>query len=141
MLPLVNRSAASSPSLTTGSWGLTLAPDARTSSSVSPPHGAIGPAVTRTRADRAQPSTSRARCASGTPMNPSGSASARHPPMRLGPIPGSISTGTAPALNSPKVSAKRSRPGFTSTATRLPFPSPSRRSPSAILVLSSSRSR
>ncbi len=141
VLPLVNRIAAVSSCRTSGSAPPAPAPDARTSSRVTPPHGATGPTVTRSRADLAQPSTSLARCASGTPRNASGSASARHPPIRCGPIPGSISTGTAPALNSPKVSANSSPPGLTSTATRLPWLSPIRRSPRAIRVLSSSSSR
>ena len=46
----------------------------------------------------AQPSSRRARCAFGMPMNASGSASARHVPRFFTPMPGSISTGTAADL-------------------------------------------
>ena len=53
-------------------------------------------------------------------MNAVGAASARHALRCLGPMPGSIITGTAPALNNPKTSAKKSRLGLTKRAARTP---------------------
>ena len=54
-------------------------------------------------------------------MNTSGPASARQVLSGFKPIPGSISTGTAPALNRAKNRAKNSSEGGTMKATRVPF--------------------
>ncbi len=73
-----------------------------------------------------QPSTRRAAWAFGMPMNASGSASARHLPRFRTPMPGSISTGTAPTLNRANVSAKKSGDGGTMSTVRVPRPMPDR---------------
>ena len=72
------------------------------------------------------------------PKKSSGAASRRHPPTLESPIPGSISTGATPALNSAKTSAKKSSPGLTITAARVCGPTPNPASPEAIQSLSSS---
>ena len=63
---------------------------------------------------------SRARCALGIPMNASGSTSSRQERRARLPIPGSISTGTAPTLKSAKTSAVKSRDGVTISTVRVP---------------------
>ena len=59
-------------------------------------------------------------------MKTSGAASARHLPRLFRPMPGSIRTGTTPALKSAKVRAKKSSPGLTMTAARAPARCPTR---------------
>ena len=62
-------------------------------------------------------------------MKASGSASARQPFMLRAPMPGSMKTGTAPALNRAKVRANSSGEGGTSSATRVPRTMPMRPQP------------
>ena len=79
------------------------------------------PAFTVVRTLRfAQPNSRRAKCAFAEPMNASGSAWAKQTPRFFIPMPGSMSTGTAPILNSANVSEKKSNPGGTISATRVP---------------------
>ena len=74
-------------------------------------------------------------------MKASGSASARQPFMLRAPMPGSMKTGTAPALNRAKVTANSSGEGGTSSATRVPRTMPTVPSPAARRSLSRSSSR
>ena len=80
---------------------------------------------------RAQPATTRATCAFVIPINPRGSTLSRHALRGFNPMPGSMRTGTMPALNRPKISAKKSRPGVTISAQRSPRRSPEASSPLA----------
>ena len=66
-------------------------------------------------------------------MNPLGFTSAMHLKRFFFPIPGSISTGTAPALKRAKVTAMKSKPGLTSRMILSPFFIPSFRRPFAYL--------
>ena len=75
-------------------------------------------------------------CASEMPMNAPGSDSFTQLPKFFIPMPGSISTGTAPALNSAKVSAKKSRLGRTISTVRTPGPIPALSNPRASKSLS-----
>ena len=72
------------------------------------------------------------------PMKTSGAASRQHRPRLRRPIPGSISTGTTPALNRAKTSEKKSSPGRTITTARVPRRDPDRlqamSDPIAVLV-------
>ena len=85
------------------------------------------PVVMRTRADFAQPSTTARECASGMPMKASGCASSRHCFSARRSMPGSTSTGTAPALNSANISRKNSGVGRTITTVRVPRDDAARR--------------
>ena len=128
--------AARPSAATGGSSSPRSRPSARSVSSVGRPSEGP-PATTLSRAPLAQPPAARAMCAFAEPTNPAGSASARQRPRFEKPMPGSISTGVTPARNSAKLTAKKSRDGGISTATRSFFLKPARKKPCA----SSSASR
>ena len=149
MLPLVKRIAAGSPDFTVRKTGASTRPPAsasrpraRTASSAVLPrpssHLPWPVMITRRTVSRPQPSALRATTARAIPMNVSGSASSRQRPRLLTPIPGSINTGTIPALKRPKTSEKKSSPGRTITAARLPRGTASSIRPAATASLSRS---
>ena len=115
---------ATSSGAVSASCGSAPEPRASIFASVVPPQAQRGPTVTIFFADFAQPSTRRANWASGMPMKASGSASSRHCFSARRSMPGSTSTGTAPALNSANISRKNSGVGRTITTVRLPRPMP-----------------
>ena len=123
--------AAVSSGCVAASCGPAPAPTASTSARLAPPQNQRRPAVTRIFALRAQPSTARAACASGMPMKASGAASSRHCFSARRSMPGSTSTGTAPALNSANISRKNSGDGRTITTARVPRTTPCRAKPAA----------
>ncbi len=92
--------------------------------------------MTRRTDSLPQPSSRLAQTALEIPMKTSGAASFKHFPRLFSPIPGSISTGTTPALKSANVRAKKSSPGLTMTAARVPGAIPQAPSPRAIRSLS-----
>ena len=94
----------------------------------------------RTREDFAQPSSAFASIASGMPMKASGLASSRHCFSARLSMPGSTSTGTAPALNRANISRKNSGVGRTITTVRLPRTMPRPARPAAIASLRASSS-
>jgi hypothetical protein len=75
------------------------------------------------------------------PTNASGRASARQTPRFFVPMPGSISTMTAPTLNSANVRAKNSRLGVTISTVRVPRRMPICSKPRASASLSAFSSR
>ena len=78
---------------------------------VRPPQNQRRPTVTFSRAlGKRRRSSVRTACAAGTATNPSGCTSARHSIRWLRPMPGSISTVTAPALNMANTSEMKSMP-------------------------------
>jgi hypothetical protein len=114
-------------------------PAARTSSSVGPPQNHLPPTVTVWRmVALPQPSTRRAACAFEMPMKASGSHSPMQSLSTFVPMPGSMRTGTAPALKMAKNSAKNSRLGVTIRTVRMPRVMPMASSPAAMTSLSSS---
>ncbi len=94
--------------------------------------------IRRRTVSRPQPRSRLPRIAFGMPMKTSGAASRQHCPRLRRPIPGSISTGTMPALKTAKTRAKKSSPGGTISTARVPGTIPIARRPSAISSLSSS---
>jgi len=141
VLPLVKRMAAISLRRVSAAVNVDCA-ERRSSSSGIPPQIRPPPTVTRILiVSFPQPSSRRAKCALGMPMKASGSASARQPFMFFAPMPGSMKTGTAPALKRAKVRANSSGDGGTSNATRVPRVMPTLSSPAAIQSLSWSSSR
>ena len=75
------------------------------------------------------------------PTKASASASARHCRSAALSMPGSTSTGTAPALNSANISRKNSGDGRTITTVRVPRVMPCFANPAAIASLRASSSR
>ena len=107
-----------------------------------PPQGKRGPTDDADRRELPRPAAAGGApaWALGMPMNASGSASARQVPRFASPIPGSIMTGTAPILNSAKVSAKNSVLGGTISTVRVPAVMPAPRSAHAALSHAASSS-
>ena len=138
--PDVNRIAATSSGAVSASCGPAPAPSRSTAASVRSASQAWRPVVIRTRADFAQPRTVRATCASGIPTKASGAASSRHCFSARRSMPGSTSTGTAPALNRANIDRKNSGVGRTITTVRVPRTMPCRASPAAIASLRASSS-
>ncbi len=104
MLPLVKRMAAGSEGFVAAGSPPPLAPRFRTSSREVPPSPKEGPTPIFTRTDGpARPRRTRAAWAFATPTKASGFASPRQPFIRATPIPGSTTTGTAPARKSPNI--------------------------------------
>nr|WP_262403197.1 hypothetical protein [Actinomadura sp. CNU-125] len=89
---------------------------------------------------RAQPSATRAACASGTPMNTSGAASARQARSAGCGSARSTSTGTAPIRSSAWTSATISTPGWTITDARVPARTPAVRRPAAVRSMTAASS-
>ena len=137
--PEVNRIAASASAASPGRNRSDCSPRARTSSSVWPDHHQRRPTVTRVRMlALPQPSSRLAACASGMPMKACGCASRRQSLSAARSMPGSTSTGTAPALNSPNISSKNASPGRTISTVRTPGPMPIPVSPAARVSLARS---
>jgi len=139
--PEVNRIAASASGSLPGWGGAACAPSARSSSSVCPDQSPRRPTVTRVRMlARPQPNSRLAACASGMPMKACGCASARHSLSAARAMPGSTSTGTAPALNRPNISSKNATPCRTISTARTPAPMPTCARPAAMVSLARSSS-
>ncbi len=136
--PLVNRIAATSSGRVSASRGPAPAPSRSTCASVASASQARVPVVTRARAERAQPSSAFASNASGMPMKASACASSRHCRSARLSMPGSTSTGTAPALNSANITRKNSGVGRTITTVRVPRTMPRRARPAAMASLRAS---
>ena len=143
VLPLVNSNAATSSGRVSASCGPPAsksvpAPSRSTSPSVASASHARLPVVMRTRADFAQPSSAFASSANGMPMNASGCASSRHCFSARRSMPGSTSTGTAPALNRANMTRKNSGVGRTITTARVPRTMPRLARPAAMASLRAS---
>ena len=67
------------------------------------------------------------------PMKASGSLSLRQAAILVTPIPGSTTTGIAPALKRAKMIVKKSKDGFTINMVRMPFVTPLATRPAASL--------
>ena len=136
----MNRIPATSSGAVAVSCGPAPCPSRSISARVASANSGRRPVPTRSVADLAQPSSTRANIASGTPMKASGSASSRHCFSARLSMPGSTSTGTAPALNSANISRKNSGVGRTITTVRLPRPMPRFARPAAMASLRRSSS-
>lgn len=140
--PEVNRIAAISSGAVSARVKSSPALCAMSPSSVWPPQNQRRPTVRLIRQLlRAQPSTTRAACASGMPMKAVGAASSRHCLSARRLMPGSISTGTTPALNMANISRNSSGEGRTISAARVPRTMPARAIAAAMALLRSSSVR
>ncbi len=118
--PDVKATAASS-SVVVGAIGNDSWEDDCNSASVAPSQNSRLPTVTKRRMLwNGVGNAFRMTCANGMPISAVGSVSATHCRNALRPMPGSISTGTAPIFISAKVTAINSTPGRTIINVRSP---------------------
>ena len=120
VLPEVKAMAASSSVVVGANWN-GPSPSRRSAGRVGPPQNQRRPTVTvRSTVRKALGNSLRSAWASEMPMKAVGSVSATHCKKAVRPIPGSISTGTAPTLASAKVTAMKSTPGRIIISVRSP---------------------